>query len=288
MPMKAKKKGGKNAVERPHFFLDRALVFGLGDDHPGEEGADQRRQADVGGEGGEAEAEDHRRQQRRLGEAGSLQQQRPSLQQLGPAERDEGDEGNRHAQRQGDLAGVDAAVGGHPDRDREQDQRQHVVDDGGAEHGPGGAGPGDPEVEEGRRGDPGAGRRQSRAEEDAGLAALAQRQAEPDPGEEGDNDAGAADCDRDLPNSAHLRKPRLQPDPEEEEDDAQLGEDPQHLADLDPAQDRWPDEDAAEDLADDRRLPESLEDLVSELRRDQHQEEVGEDRGGVGGGEGEG
>ena len=92
-----------------------------------------------------------------------------------------------------------------------------------------------------------------------------------------------------LPDRAHLREPRLQPDPEEQEDDAELGEDPQHLADLDQAQHRGPDQHPAEDLADDRRLPDPLEDLVAELGREQDEEEVGEDFGGaVGGGEREG
>ena len=148
---------------------------------------------------------------------------------------------------------------------------------------------GDPEVEEGRRGDPGAGRRQRGAEEDAGLGALAERQPEPDSGEEGEDDAGAADGDRDPADRPHLREPRLQADPEEQEDDAELGEDPQHLADLDQAEHRGTDQNPAEDLADDRRLADPLEDLVAELGREQDQEEVGEDPGGVaGGGEGEG
>ena len=136
-PDEGEEEGREEGVEGPHFFLDRALVLGLGDDHPGEEGADQRRQADAGGEGGEAEAEDHRRQQRRFGEARRLQQLRPALQQPRAAERDEGDEGDRHRQGEDDLAGVDAAVGRHPDRDREQDQGEDVVDHGGAEHGAG-------------------------------------------------------------------------------------------------------------------------------------------------------
>ena len=110
----------------------------------------------------------------------------------------------------------------------------------------------------------------------------------PIPAEEGEDDAGAADRERDPPDRPHLREPRLQPDPEEQEDDAELGEDPQHLADLDQPQHRGPDQDPAEDLADDRRLPDPLEDLVAELGREQDQEEVGEDPGGVGGGEWEG
>jgi hypothetical protein len=87
----------------------------------------------------------------------------------------------------------------------------------------------------------------------------------PDPGQEGEDDAGAADGERDPPDRPHLREPRLQPDPEEQEDDAELGEDAQHLVDLDQPQDRGPDQDAAEDLADDRRLVDPLEELVAEL-----------------------
>ena len=218
---------------------------------------------------------------------GAVQQLRAAGQDPGAAEGDEADEGDRDRQRQGDLAGVDAAVGGHPDRDREQDQGENVVDDRGPEHGAGGASAGDAEVEEGGRGDAGAGRRQGGAEEDAGFGAFAEDEAAADAGEEGEDDAGAADRDRDPAHRFHLGEPRLEADPEEEEDDAELGEDAQHLADLDPAEDRGADEDAAEDLADDRRLADPLEQLVAELGREQDEEEVGEDRGGVGtGGEG--
>ncbi len=113
--------------------------------------------------------------------------------------------------------------------------------------------------------------------------------AEPDPAEEGQDDAGAADRDRDPPDRPHLRELRLQPDPEEQEDDAELGEDPQHLVDLDQPQHRRPDQEPAEDLADDRRLPDPLEDLVAELGGDEDEEEVSEDPSDVaGGGEWEG
>ena len=96
-PDEGEEEGREEGVERPHFFLDRGLVLGLGDDHPGEEGADQRRQADAGGEGGQPEAEEDRRQQRRFGETWRLEQLRAAAEQPGPAERDEGDEGDRDA-----------------------------------------------------------------------------------------------------------------------------------------------------------------------------------------------
>ena len=124
---------------------------------------------------------------------------------------------------------------------------------------------GDPEVEEGGGGDAGAGRGQGGTEEDAGFGAFAQRQSQPDPGQEGEDHAGAADRERHPPDRSQLREPRLQTDPEEQEDDPELGKDPQHLADLDQSQNRGPDQYPAEDLADDRRLPDPLEDLVAEL-----------------------
>ena len=97
------------------------------------------------------------------------------------------------------MAAFDATVGRHADGDGEQDQGEDVVDHGGAEHRARGAAAGDDEVEEGRRGDAGAGRGQRRAEEDAGLGALAERQVEPDPSEEGQDDADTADGERDPP-----------------------------------------------------------------------------------------
>ena len=90
------------------------------------------------------------------------------------------------------------------------------------------------------------------------------------------------------PDGAQVGEPRLEPDPEQQEDDAELGEDLEHLAEVDEPEDGRPDEDAGEDLADDRRLVDPLEQLVAELRGEQDDEEVGQRAGGVRrGGEGE-
>ena len=78
---------------------------------------------------------------------------------------------------------------------------------------------------------------------------------------------------------AQVRQPRLEADPEQQEDDPELGEDLEHLARLDEPEDRRADEHAGEDLADDRRLAQAPEELVAELRREQDDEQIGEDRG---------
>ena len=90
---------------------------------------------------------------------------------------------------------------------------------------------------------------------------------------ERDDDAEPADAQRDRADVAHVRQPRLEPDPEQQEHDPQLGEDLEHLVRLDEAEHGRPDHDAGEDLADDRGLADALEQLVPELRREQHREQ---------------
>ena len=84
---------------------------------------------------------------------------------------------------------------------------------------------------------------------------------------------GAADL-------AHLRQPRLEADPEQQEDDAQLGEDLEHLAGLDEPEHRRPDQHAGEDLPDEAGLAEPLEQLLAGLRGEQDDEQVEQDVGG--------
>ena len=75
-----------------------------------------------------AEAKDHRRQQRRLGEPGRLQEPGPCLGQSHAAERDEGDEADRESERERDRGEVNAALGGDSDRNGDQHQGEDVVD----------------------------------------------------------------------------------------------------------------------------------------------------------------
>ena len=72
-------------------------------------------------------------------------------------------------------------------------------------------------------------------------------------------------------------QPRLEPDPEQQEHGAELREHLDGLPDLDPAEQGGPHEDSGQDLADDGRLVDPLEELVADLRGQQDQEEV-EDR----------
>ena len=208
-------------------------------------------------------------------------------QQLGAAERDEGDEGDRDGQREGDLADVDAAFGGHPDRDREQDQGEDVVDHGGAEHGAGGAAAGDPEVEEDGRGDAGAGRRQGGAEEDRGLRAFADRQPEAEAARKGRTTPALPTASEVAPTS-FISESRVS-SPTQKSRKTTPSSEKTRSTSVTSTRPRTegPIEDAAEDLADDRRLADPLEDLVAELGGEQDEEEVGEDRAGVGGCEGE-
>ena len=175
----------------------------------------------------------------------------------------------------------DPAAGRDPGRDRHKQQGQDVVDDRGTQDDAGRTGADQPEVDHRGRGDADAGRSQCGSDEDARLRALAERQREADSAGEGQHHAGHADPESGCADRSHLGDPRLQPDPEEQEDHTQLGEHLEHLACLHQAEHGGPDEDSGENLADDRRLADPLEDLVAELRRKEHQEEVGEDTRGV-------
>jgi len=77
------------------------VVLGLGDDHPRQEGTDQGGQADVGGEGGEAKAEDHGRQERGVGEARRVEE--PGAALLGRSSLDKRYHGELEATSRGEM-----------------------------------------------------------------------------------------------------------------------------------------------------------------------------------------
>ena len=72
---------------------------------------------------------------------------------------------------------------------------------------------------------------------------------------------------------------RLDTDLEEEQDDGDLGEEERLGIHLIQAEHRRADDDAPEDLANNRRLSDPFEDLVSQLRREQQPEQLEQDLG---------
>ena len=80
------------------------------------------------------------------------------------------------------------------------------------------------------------------------------------------------------PTALELRQIHLEPDLEQQQDDADLAERAQRLVGrADEAEHRRADHDAGEDLADDRGHTDALGAFRRELRRDEHDEDVEED-----------
>ena len=168
-----------------------------------------------------------------------------------------------------------------PGRDRQDHDRQHVVDDRGAEDDPAGPRAQRSEVAQHVRRDADAGGGQGGGEED-GLGQVAARElgGEESAGE-GQDDAEGADRQRGDADAQQLMEAGLEAHLEQEQDDADLGEQLRLGVDLVDAEDGGTGHDAAQDLADDRWLADPAEDLVPDLRRQENREELEQDLGHV-------
>ena len=87
-------------------------------------------------------------------------------------------------------------------------------------------------------------------------------------------DARERDEDRGATDAAQLGEIHLEADLEQQQDDAELRERLQRLAGVDPAEHRRADDDARDDLADDRGNVHPVGELGRDLRREQHDEDV--------------
>ena len=115
-------------------------------------------------------------------------------------------------------------------------------------------------------GDADAGGDHRGAGEDALDARLAPERADdPQPSEEGDDDAGEGDQQRGAADLHQLGGLHFQADAEEEEHHAEVGEDGEDFVGRHPAEHVRADENAGENFADDARLAETLEDFRQEL-----------------------
>ncbi len=184
-----------------------------------------------------------------------------------------GGEPDRGYGREGDLPQVHLAPSETAD-DGQDEQAQDVIQDGSPQDDPAGR-----EVEpalarQHPRRDPHARRHHCRADEQGrGLGralaqhqAIAQQERQHDPA--GRNDGGR------LTDPHELGGVGLQPHGEEQEEDTQLGEGEGRLVRLDPPQHLRPDQHSRQDLADDRRLAQPLEQLRSQLRRDEDDQDL--------------
>src|ERR1044072_8232573 len=124
------------------------------------------------------------------------------------------------------------ALGGCARRPRDGQQREDVVDDRGAEDRPARSPLERAELDEHGRRDAHARRHERRSEEERGRGALAAGEAKRDPARERDRGAEHADRESRLADLAQVRQPRLEADPEETDDDAELREDLERLVGL--------------------------------------------------------
>ena len=249
---------GDAGRERTH---DRGEVRGVG-----EQGEHQR----------EREGDRHERARRPGPPVDELEDLRTELR---PDADREDEERHRDHDDLHDVDHVDGPRGGDPHDDRQQHQAHHVVGHRGAENrAPLDAGQ-RPQVAEHPGGDAHARGGKRGAEEQGHVARLAEHEPGEDAEDNRDDDADRRDQQRGLPDRPQLRETELEPDLEEQQDHAELGEDGEHLVGLEQAEDRRPHDDAGDDLADHRGHADALGDLRRDLRRQEDDDDVDEDAG---------
>ena len=257
--------------ERLDLVLDLVLRLCLGDDQPGHEGADDRREADQGGQDREREHHQEDGHDRRVGK------ERPGEHLAAHAARPAGDgEPEDHepdrADDQAERGQPEVALG-RPRDDPDEDERENVVDDGRPDDDPAETPVEDAEVGEDAARDPDAGGGQGEADERGCRRRLPGDHREghtgrdrEDHAQHGRDDGGPADLEQ-------LVGLDLQADREEQDDDADLREDRRGLARRDEAERIRADHEPAGQLADHARLAEPPEDLLANLRRQEEDEE---------------
>ena len=105
----------------------------------------------------------------------------------------------------------------------------------------------------------------------------------PQPMKNGQDDAGDGDQQRRAADAHQLGCFDLQPDAEEKEHHAEVGEDAEDFVGRHPAEDVGSDEDAGENFADDAGLAEALEDFGEELGGGEHHQHRERDLRGAAG-----
>jgi len=179
------------------------------------------------------------------------------------------------------MRSSDALPAARPLAKSEDQHGQHVVDDRGAQdHAPRPRAK-DTEVAEHARRDPNARGGQRRGQEDRNDERRPEEPAQRESAGERERNAQRADGQRRRPDTDEVVEPRLDPDLEEQEYDADLGEERRLAVHLVPAENGGADEDSGQDLPDDWWLADALEDLIADLGREEQDEELAEDLGRV-------
>ncbi len=242
---------------------------------PGNEGADDRRQLGLVRELRDRERERECDRDERAGRATLTRDpveeagDETHAHERGDGQERDGDEHDpQHAQRR------HRARGREPHDHSEDDEPDHVIRDGGAEHGPRFDHRECLEVTQHPRRDAHAGRSERGADEDRLLSGHTDRTAERSASYERHDDADDRDRQRRASDRSELAQLELGADLEQQQDDPDLTEHPQHVARADEMEHRRPDQDAGEDLAHDRRDVQPLHELRRDLGGDQHDEDV--------------
>ena len=154
------------------------------------------------------------------------------------------EEQDRDAGDVGDRADTDGALGDDADDDGQDHESEDVIGDCRTEHCPRFGGRQRAQVTEDTRGDADARRGQRGADEEASIAALAERKHHAGARGKRQRDAGKCDLQRTATDRGEFPKVHLHAHFEQEHDHAELGEEVNDVAVADEAERRWPDGDA--------------------------------------------
>ena len=264
--------------------LDASVVIAAPDRQAGDEGADDRRQVGPRGRPRERQHEpqgdddEGRRRPRPPVD-------RPEDDRDGhdPRRRGDHEEADRPADRAEDRQGVDVVARHDLDDHGEDQQAEDVVGDRRAEDDPRLGGRQGAQVTEHPRRDPDAGCRERRADEQGGVAGLAETEGDTAAEHERHGNADHGDGHRGATDATQFREVHLHPDLHEEQQDAEFGKgDDRFAVGRDPAEHGRPDQDADDDLADDSRNVDPLAQFGGELGGDQDHRQVEQHRPSVG------
>ena len=194
-----------------------------------------------------------------------------------------------NADDQDEECGLRLLAGGRAGHQADRDQGEDVVDHRGAEHDPRERLVEHAELPEDPARDPDARGAQGEADERGRLDLGPDRQAEPDPGRDRQDHRDDRGQHGRPAHRQQVVEAHLQPDREQQDDHAELGEDRRGLAGVDETEGVGTDDEATKQLADDGGLTQAASDLLAELRADEEDEQAEQDVGRrLGGGRGRG
>ncbi len=245
----------QNVLERPDVLLHLVAVLGLGDQHAGEERTERKRQVQLPGEPGEPQREQQQVEHEQLGRLAPRHHVKPGTHHVLAEEQDQGEHHRGLGQRQPEAGGELSSAGRQcRDQDKERDHRQileqrhpddlasmqrvqfqpvsqHLAQDGRRGHG------------------------QRTAEDHSCLPALPQRQCQTQHQRSDTNHLGRTQTEHQAAHGDQLGQAELQPDAEHQEHHPELCEVAGILGVRHPAQRMRSDQNADDEIADQRRQP---------------------------------